>query len=400
VGCSSWDSKTARAFGVGKRLVRVGVYWYDLLVKKFVLEPHHLAWILVLVFIAVFGLSFNWLQSVFRGDVILNQTILNVKLDYLNLFGIKIPFTDFSIRFYSVFMLAAFASGYAVSLFLVKRSYLPNTLIDRLLVGIVLFGLLGARAFFVLFNLPNFFGNVSDLGSFLGALGRTFLIYEGGLAISGGILACVGYLWWFSKKHKFSFYEITDLLVPGLLIGQVIGRIGNFFNYEAYGSPTNVYWKMFVPENAVNANKYVYNGDLARYFHPTFMYEIIPNIIVLFVILLVYKKYTIRSSGIITAFYLICYGVIRSITELFRLDALKIPFKLNTSIPNPIANALGSILPSGLKEPFVYSLEHITINGILVSQLVAIGMVIIGVMIFRNRSGIIYSQAHQKDLNA
>jgi phosphatidylglycerol---prolipoprotein diacylglyceryl transferase len=370
------------------------------IMKKLVLQPYHIAWIIGLLFVGLFALSLPWFSSVFRGDVILNQNLISLKLDYLNLFGLQIPFTDLSIRFYSVLMLLAFVAGYALSLFLVRRSYLPDTLVDRLLVGIVLFGLLGARAFFVLFNIKSFFGNVQDVGGFLGAFGRTFLIYEGGLAISGGIIACLLYLWWFTRKHKFQFLEVTDLLAPGLLLGQVIGRLGNFFNYEAYGAPTNLFWKMFVPENAVNANKYLYSGELARYFHPTFLYEMIPNLVLLVFLLSRYNKLTARSAGLVTSLYLVGYGCIRVITEFFRLDALKIPLSLKLNIPGPIASLIGGVFPGGVKEPLVYWLEHLAIDGILVSQLVALAMVVIGVRLYLDRAGVIYSQAQQRDLNA
>ena len=368
--------------------------------KKFVLQPHHLGWLSGILWIGVFALLYPWLSSVFRGDSILNQDLIRLNLNNITIFGAPIPFSDFSIRFYSVFMLLAFAAGYVLTLFLVRRTLLPETLVDRLLIGIVLFGLLGARAFYVLFNIPVFFGNVTDVGSFFAALGRTFLIYEGGLAISGGIIGVVLYLIWYTRTHKFSLLEVTDLLAPGLLLGQIIGRWGNFFNYEAYGGPTSVYWKMYVPENAINANKYLYAEDLAQFFHPTFLYEMIPNIILLSYILIRFKSLTARSAGLITAVYLIGYGLIRTFTEFFRLDALKIPFELALNVPKSIASALGNVLPSGIREPFVYWLENFGINGILVSQIVALGMVVIGIYLYRKRSGVIYSPARATDVTA
>lgn len=366
--------------------------------KKIVLQPVHLAWILGILFSGLLLAISPWLSAVFRGDVILNQNMVSLKLDYLNLFGYQIPFTDISVRFYSVIMLFAFAAGYALTLFLVRRSFLPDSLVDRLIIGIVLFGLLGARLFFVIFNIPTFFGNVVDFSTFLQALGRAFLIYEGGLAISGGTLAVVAYLWWFTKRYQFKFLEVSDLLVPGLLLGQVIGRWGNFFNYEAYGAPTNVFWKMFVPENAINANKYVYTEELARYFHPTFLYESLANLVLLLFVLSRYSRLTARSAGLVTAVYLIGYGLIRTITEFFRLDALKIPLNMDVNLPSNIANFFGNVLPSGLREPFVFWLENLRIDGILVSQLVAFGMLVVGILLYRKRAGVVYSPSQQTDV--
>lgn len=383
--------------GITLLLVSFATLHHNLIVKKFVLQPFHLAWLLGGFWTILFILLFPWLTSVFRGDVLLNQNLISLQLDSVTFFGSQIPFSDFSIRFYSVFVLIAFFAGYALSLFLVRRSFLPETLIDRLIIGIVLFGLLGARAFYVIFNIPAFFGNVTDLSSFLYALLSTFLIYEGGLAITGGILGALGYIYWYTRVHKFTFLEVTDLLVPGLLLGQIIGRWGNFFNYEAYGGPTNVYWKMFVPESAVNGNKYQYTEELARYFHPTFLYEMLPNILLLCFILFNYKRFTARSAGLVTALYLMCYGAIRFVTEFFRLDALVIPWSIPVSFPSNIANMLGGLLPTGIREPTVFWLQGFTLGPILVSQLFALVFVGVGIWLYNRRSGVIYSPEKNRD---
>lgn len=353
-----------------------------------------------IIAILIFVISVPWLSAVFRGENILNQTIFSLKLDYLSIWGFKLPFTDLSLRFYSVFILLAFFAGYILSTFLVRKSFLPATLIDRLLIGIVLFGLLGSRLFFVLFNLDHYFGNAVDIGSFFQSVVSMFLVYEGGLSIIGGIIGAVLYLQWFARRHKFNLLEIMDVLAPGLLLGQVIGRLGNFFNYEAYGAPTNIYWKMFVPENAVNGNKYLYAEQFARYFHPTFLYEMIPNLILLVIILMQYTKLTTRNAGLVTALYLIGYGIIRFCTEFFRLDALKISFVLPFHVPNFLAEFIGAIFPAGVKEPIIYGLEHFEIQGIYTSQIAALILVIVGVRLYINRAGIIYSPATQEDLNA
>lgn len=245
---------------------------------------------------AIFAYPF---KLIFSGEWELNQKVV---LGDITGFGV------IELRFYAVTMLFGVLSGYFLCLKLAKIRGLADTVVDRLFVGLVVFGLIGARFFYVIFNLQNF----SD-----GLLG-IFEIYKGGLAVFGMLLAGGGYMMWYCNRYKFNFWLFADFVTPGVLLGQIIGRFGNFFNYESYGTPTKVWWGMHVPDSA--------NLDYltSRYFHPTFLYEIIPNFILFLYILRNYKKLTQKHAGLVLATYFIGYGAIRAMVEPFRVDPLLI----------------------------------------------------------------------------
>ena len=179
---------------------------------------------------------------------------------------------------------------------------------------VILCGVLGARLYYVIFywNQGNY---LVTSGNFFYNLWHTFVnciaIWEGGLAIYGGVLAgmLTGYL--FARKRKIPFLKIFDILVPCVLIGQVIGRWGNFFNVEAYGSETTLPWRMGVDLMTGNA----------KFVHPTFFYESLWNFILLVVVLtLLYPKK--KFDGEIFCSYMIWYGFGRMLIEGLRSDSL------------------------------------------------------------------------------
>jgi len=151
------------------------------------------------------------------------------------------------------------------------------------------------------------------------------LFTRGGLSIHGALLGGIISLWWYSAKAKLNFWQLADLGVPGLALGQAIGRFGNFFNQEAFGGPTQLPWKMFV---APGSRPIEFLQE--RYFHPTFIYESILDIALLIVLLriMLYPKRVGPLSlgsygrvGSILAWYLILYSGVRFGVEWFRVDS-------------------------------------------------------------------------------
>lgn len=275
--------------------------------------------IFAFVFIAAMFVPIN---LVFKGDWKLNQKVdiaENVFIDYkaMGLSGVtdqlgwesQVPIGTISVRFYAMCILLGVLAGYFLALHLAKSQYIAGTIIDRLIIGLIIFGLIGARLFFVAFRWESYSQDPTTIVTEL---------LSGGLAFFGMFIACISYLWLYCKRFKFNFFEFADLLAPAVLLGQVIGRWGNFFNYESYGPETSVYWKMFVPATAN-----YYQDFNAVYFHPTFLYEIIPNFILLVFILWNYKNFTEKRSGIVFSIYAMGYAVIRFITEYYRLDSLR-----------------------------------------------------------------------------
>ncbi|NJK70987.1 MAG: prolipoprotein diacylglyceryl transferase [Thermales bacterium] len=162
-----------------------------------------------------------------------------------------------------------------------------------------------------------------------------------------------------------------DFLTPSLLLGQVIGRFANFFNYESYGGPTSVFWKMYVPDSAN-----FYENLNQKFFHPTFLYEIIPNFILLLVLLWNYRGLTKRKAGLVFGFYALGYGIIRFFVEFFRLDALVIE----------------------LPKYFHWPILSIEIHEIRVSQLAALFLMLVGLIVLKFRSEIVYIRKSMIDL--
>ena len=246
------------------------------------------------------------MAQVFRGEWELNQKI--------PLFVVP-NYGPVDLRFYALFVLLGLLAGYLLALSLAKIRGLADTVVDRLFVGLAFFGLIGARLFYVAFNWADFNDNLILI----------FETYKGGLAVFGMLLFGAMYMYWYCWRYKFNFWLFCDFVAPGVLLGQIFGRFGNFFNYESYGYPTKVWWKMYVPDSA--------NLEFlsSKFFHPTFLYEIIPNYILLLIILFNYHRLTNKHAGLVLAAYLCGYGFIRFFVEIFRVDPLLITLP---SIPN------------------------------------------------------------------
>jgi len=154
--------------------------------------------------------------------------------------------------------------------------------------------LVGARIGFVIFNLELYSHNWLTV----------FAFREGGLSIHGGVFAAIltGYI--YTKRTNTDFWRLADLCAPGLILGQAIGRWGNFFNQEAYGVETTLPWAMYIA---------------GAWRHPTFLYEFIWNMLVF--AFLLYKSKKREVDGSIFIRYLIWYSAGRYFIEGLRVDS-------------------------------------------------------------------------------
>ncbi|NLX61664.1 MAG: prolipoprotein diacylglyceryl transferase [Tissierellia bacterium] len=169
-----------------------------------------------------------------------------------------------------------------------------DDLIDLLLFAIPS-ALIGARLYYVIFSWDYYKENLDQILNFRG----------GGLAIHGAIIAAIIVGIIFTKKRSLDFWQIADIAAPSLILGQAIGRWGNYINQEAYGTPTDLPWGIIIDGVKV---------------HPTFLYESIGNFVI-FIILLWYRKKT-RVSGEVFLLYLILYSFVRFLVEGLRIDSL------------------------------------------------------------------------------
>lgn len=189
-----------------------------------------------------------------------------------------------------------------------KYGIREDDLIDGLLWGIPS-AIVGARLYYVLFYLSEF---KDHEGHF--SWSKAIAIWDGGLAIYGAVIAAAVTLFVFCRSRKISFLAFADLGVNGLLIGQAIGRWGNFVNVEAYGGDTTLPWRMGIIEWAGSA-------EVFREVHPTFLYESLWNLVGLALLILIARKWR-TFDGQIFFSYLAWYGIGRGLIEGLRTDSL------------------------------------------------------------------------------
>ena len=186
-----------------------------------------------------------------------------------------------------------------------KYGITEDNLLDCLILGIPA-GIIGARLYYVVFYLDSFRDAEGKL-----VMRDVIAIWDGGLAIYGGIIAAVlvGYI--VSRRKKFSLWAMMDLVVMGLMIGQAVGRWGNFMNREAFGGETTLPWRMQLT---------LTSGKVVEV-HPTFLYESLWNIVGLLLIVFIVSKAR-RFDGENTCFYFFWYGIGRCWIEGLRADSL------------------------------------------------------------------------------
>ena len=212
------------------------------------------------------------------------------------------------IRWYSVLVLSAFIIGYFLVIRRSKKLGYSLTVISDICFYLVIVCILGARLYYCLFNLNYYSKNILDI----------LKIWEGGLAIHGGILAGIIFLIFYTKKKKLNLIELFDIFAPALVLGQSIGRWGNFFNSEAYGSVTTLsnLKSLHIPQFIIDG-MYI-NGN---YYHPTFLYESL-GCLIIFIILIILIKLNKTKQGQIFGIYSILYGILRFFIESLRTDSL------------------------------------------------------------------------------
>ncbi|RDU25274.1 prolipoprotein diacylglyceryl transferase [Anaerosacchariphilus polymeriproducens] len=263
-------------------------------------------------------------------DMNINFPNLNIYLEHvgksINLFGIEVAYYGIIIGI--AMMIGIFCVQHEAK----ATGQNPDTYWD-LAFFIVIFSIIGARLYYVFFSWDNYKDDLI----------RIFKIREGGLAIFGGVIAAVITVFIFSKIKQLSFPQLADTACIGLVVGQIIGRWGNFFNREAFGDYTNGIFAMLLPINAVRSNEITQEmknnilniGDVTYIqVHPTFLYESLWNIGVL-IMLLIYKKHK-KFEGEIFLMYLIGYGIGRSWIEGLRTDQLLLPI-LNIPVSQLLA---------------------------------------------------------------
>ncbi len=219
------------------------------------------------------------------------------------------------IYWYSVIVLTAMLIGSALFIKSAKKEGYEDEFLTDTIFYMIIFGIIGARLYYVLFN----------FGYYLKHPLEVIAVWNGGLAIHGGIIGgaiCVLYR---ARKHKKSFLKLTDLGVAPLLLAQAIGRWGNFFNSEAHGPAVSrkVLENLHIPKFIINGM----NID-GIYYHPTFFYESLWCLLGFIIIIILKKKVKLRRGGL-TGIYFIWYSLARFFIEGLRTDSLMLgPIKI------------------------------------------------------------------------
>lgn len=229
---------------------------------------------------------------------------------------------SFFIAFYGVIIAIGMLVGVSVILKEAKRvGFNEDQFLDICIITIIV-GVIGARIYYVVFAWDYYKDNpISALN-----------IRQGGLAIYGGILAGIACLFVLSRIKKLSFLKVADVAILGVVIGQICGRWGNFFNREAFGQYTNGLFAMLIPTTAVRSSADITTEMLSNIVningvdyisvHPTFLYESLWNLGLLIILLSIRKKK--KFDGFVFFTYLILYGMGRFWIEGLRTDQLKL----------------------------------------------------------------------------
>lgn len=223
---------------------------------------------------------------------------------------ILISIGSIDIRWYSVLVLIAAFMVLILSQNEASRFGISKEYIFNLLFWALIFGIIGARLYFCLFNINMYINNPIEI----------LYVWKGGLAIHGGLLFGLITVALYCKKYRVRIIRILDFIAVPLLLGQAIGRWGNFFNQEAHGAVTTVAHlkSLLIPDFVIKGM--TIDGIV---YTPTFLYESIFCFLA-FIVLIIVRRNKYLKVGTLTGCYLLFYGVLRFFIEMSRTDALMV----------------------------------------------------------------------------
>lgn len=244
---------------------------------------------------------------------------------YLNNVPKSFSVFGFRIAFYGVIIGVGVLCGVLLAAHMAKKESMDPDMIWDFAIYAIIFSIIGARLYYVVFQWDMYKNNLLEV----------FNLRNGGLAIYGGVIAAFLTLYVYTRAKKQSFLQMVDVCVPGLILGQAIGRWGNFMNREVFGGYTDNPVAMRLPIAAVRSRDitesvaaHIAEGANYIQVHPTFLYESLWNLLVL-VLMLVYRRHK-KFQGEIWLFYLGGYGLGRFWIEGIRTDQL---YLTGTTIP-------------------------------------------------------------------
>ncbi len=241
--------------------------------------------------------------------------------EWLNSIGLAFVSPNLTLRTYAICILIGIVAATLLTNRRLKaRGAEPGVVLDVALWAVPL-GIIGARIFHVLSHPDDYFGSAQKMLHIL-------YIWEGGLAIFGSLIGGALGVYIGCRVTGLRFWTFADAVAPGLLIAQAFGRVGNYFNHELFGIPTNGWWGLQIEANNPAFPVGLPAGTL---FQPTFLYEIIWNVIGALLIVFLSKRFRLQWGKTI-ALYLMWYGVGRSVFESIRIDPSLIFLGVRTNV--------------------------------------------------------------------
>jgi phosphatidylglycerol:prolipoprotein diacylglycerol transferase len=269
---------------------------------------------------------------------------------------VAIALGPLQIHWYGIIMGSAALLGLYLAVLEGKRQGIDTDKLLDMMIWVLPSAIIGARLYYVLFEWEYYSTHPEDI----------IAVWQGGLAIHGGLIAAflVGYL--YIRKHKLSFLQLADIVAPSILLAQAIGRWGNFINQEAHGGPVNVslLHDLHLPNWIINQMTIA-----GVTYHPTFLYESLWNLVG-FGVLLVLRYVVVPKRGEILFSYLIWYSLGRFFIEGLRTDSLAFngPDWL-ASLLQLLWSPLGLVFPAG----------SLTGGDVRIAQLVSILTVFVAI---------------------
>lgn len=209
-----------------------------------------------------------------------------------------------TLTWYGVCIVAGLLAGFAILWLKTKHNTKLQEDVFDIAFWTLLAGFVGARVYHIW----------NEWWWYQNHLGDIYKIWEGGLAIHGGLIAGALVIFFLARRKKISFLRLLDFFAPAVLAGQIFGRFGNYFNEELFGKPLDAWWALQVSP-ASRPAQFVVSSS----FHPIFLYEILLNGLLLTTLLVIWKRKSARV-GVITGVYIIGYGIIRFSLDFLRFD--------------------------------------------------------------------------------
>lgn len=268
-------------------------------------------------------IQFYHLPSIFSSSIWTDLDRLFLAFQFVSPGETIFQYGWFRLKWYGILIAAAVLIGINLSMRLGKSRNIDSESIADLAICLVLAAIPAARIYYVIFEWQTYSQRPADI----------IKIWEGGIAIHGAIIGGTIAAIIYAKFKQLSFWQLADIVAPSLVLGQAIGRWGNFFNSEAFGSRTDLPWAVYIPQQ---------NG----YFHPTFLYESIWNLLVFTLLIWLFiddhRHHRLRTGSIFLV-YLIAYSLGRFWIEGLRTDSLMFGSIRMAQVISLVGIGIGSI---------------------------------------------------------